>query len=103
MHNEKEMLCNDTAVVLRCFSVVPPLKVTVHYASEALQSAPELTPPPPPQVLDGPMTHARFGWALQVLDYNLDGIDDLAVAAPTVLFHILHVRVACVQLRKRCK
>ena len=33
-------------------------------------------------VLRGEKTHSRFGRALTVLDFNADGIDDLAVGAP---------------------
>lgn len=25
----------------------------------------------------------RFGWALATLDFNMDGIDDLAISSPT--------------------
>eukprot|EP01063_Lacrimia_lanifica_P009765 TRINITY_DN16645_c0_g2_i1.p1 TRINITY_DN16645_c0_g2~~TRINITY_DN16645_c0_g2_i1.p1 ORF type:complete len:839 (+),score=228.63 TRINITY_DN16645_c0_g2_i1:48-2564(+) len=33
-------------------------------------------------LLPGPMPHARFGWALATVDFNADGVDDLAVGAP---------------------
>eukprot|EP00756_Hemistasia_phaeocysticola_P018054 Hpha_TRINITY_DN15571_c2_g14::TRINITY_DN15571_c2_g14_i1::g.106278::m.106278/K01127/E3.1.4.50; glycosylphosphatidylinositol phospholipase D len=36
-----------------------------------------------PVVISGPEPHARFGWEVEVVDLNADGIDDLAVAAPT--------------------
>eukprot|EP00939_MAST-03C_sp_MAST-3C-sp1_P004356 g4356.t1 len=32
--------------------------------------------------IDGPSKHGRFGRALEVLDINLDGVDDLVVSAP---------------------
>eukprot|EP00039_Didymoeca_costata_P015958 m.278609 g.278609 ORF g.278609 m.278609 type:complete len:870 (+) comp16316_c1_seq3:130-2739(+) len=34
------------------------------------------------QVLSGEKVHGRFGWKASVVDYNLDGIDDLVVTAP---------------------
>ncbi|KAI9016347.1 hypothetical protein CLU79DRAFT_837638 [Phycomyces nitens] len=33
-------------------------------------------------VLQGNTTHGRFGWSMATIDFNQDGIDDLAVAAP---------------------
>jgi len=33
-------------------------------------------------VIQGPMGHARFGWSLTCLDFNLDGSPDLVISAP---------------------
>ncbi|OAD66737.1 hypothetical protein PHYBLDRAFT_183810 [Phycomyces blakesleeanus NRRL 1555(-)] len=33
-------------------------------------------------VLQGNATHGRFGWSMATIDFNQDGVDDLAVAAP---------------------
>ena len=38
------------------------------------------------QMLEGSVVHGRFGWALTVLDWNADGVDDLAVGAPSASF-----------------
>eukprot|EP01062_Namystynia_karyoxenos_P061066 TRINITY_DN52_c0_g1_i1.p1 TRINITY_DN52_c0_g1~~TRINITY_DN52_c0_g1_i1.p1 ORF type:complete len:920 (+),score=309.51 TRINITY_DN52_c0_g1_i1:102-2762(+) len=38
-------------------------------------------------VLDGATTHGRFGWELAVVDLNKDGVDDLAVSAPTTAWN----------------
>ena len=39
------------------------------------------------QVLNGEkLKQSRFGWALQVVDFNLDGVDDLVVGAPLASF-----------------
>lgn len=35
------------------------------------------------QQLAGPVAHGRFGWSMVTLDWNHDGVDDLAVSAPT--------------------
>ncbi|KAI8647357.1 hypothetical protein BD408DRAFT_408429 [Parasitella parasitica] len=34
-------------------------------------------------ILHGDVHHGRFGWSMAVLDLNKDGIDDLAIAAPS--------------------
>lgn len=52
-------------------------KVTVHFGRQAPGQ------PPATQVLTGPMAHGRFGWAMATIDWNHDGVDDLAVSAPT--------------------
>ena len=36
-------------------------------------------------ILYGDGAHDRFGWALATIDWNHDGIDDLAVSSPTTL------------------
>eukprot|EP00943_MAST-04B_sp_MAST-4B-sp1_P000099 g99.t1 len=47
-----------------------------------------------PQILDGDkLKQARFGWKLEVLDLNLDGIDDLVVSAPLSSFKNVEVPV----------
>ncbi|XP_028400201.1 phosphatidylinositol-glycan-specific phospholipase D-like [Dendronephthya gigantea] len=35
------------------------------------------------QILEGTATNSRFGYALTLLDYNADGVNDLAISAPS--------------------
>ena len=35
------------------------------------------------QILDGTADNSRFGFSLALLDYNADGLNDLAVSAPS--------------------
>jgi glycosylphosphatidylinositol phospholipase D len=35
------------------------------------------------QILEGTMENSRFGYSLALLDYNTDGLNDLAVSAPS--------------------
>lgn len=46
------------------------------------------------QILDGHMENSRFGFALAVVDFNADGLNDLAISAPSE--GMLEVRNVCV-------
>ena len=35
------------------------------------------------QILEGSIENSRFGYSLALLDYNADGVNDLAVSAPS--------------------
>ena len=35
------------------------------------------------QILEGNVENSRFGYSLALLDYNADGVNDLAVSAPS--------------------
>jgi hypothetical protein len=45
------------------------------------------------QFFSGGFVHGRFGKALAVVDWNADGIDDLAVGAPSASFSQLNATV----------
>ena len=45
------------------------------------------------QLLHGSVVHGRFGKALAVIDWNADGVDDLAVGAPSASFDHLNATV----------
>ena len=35
------------------------------------------------EILDGPERMTKFGWSVAVVDLNKDGVDDLAIGAPS--------------------
>ena len=63
--------------------------VDVHYGLEVGST----TLPQRKQLLHGSVVHGRFGKALAVVDWNADGIDDLAVGAPSASFDQLNATV----------
>lgn len=73
---------DDAAVGLPGFARAErgrPGAVHIHFGSATRADGPLEVPD---QVLEGPEDDGGFGTALAVLDFNADGFDDLAVAAP---------------------
>ena len=63
--------------------------VDIHYGLDPTSAALEQRK----QLLPGSVVHGRFGKALAVIDWNADGVDDLAVGAPSASFDQLNATV----------